>query len=896
MPFVAKSAAPRDPNLAAWNPVYDQAACGGITLLTAPPGYLLGEDLAASVARRGRGVIWLRLGPEDHDPGTLLASLVDAARRHDPALGPATAELMRREPGPVGGWPALFDQLAAEFNGIGMAATLVVEHVHHLDQAHAALGLLATRLFPTLPPAMPRILTSHRELPPAALPPGAARWSASDLRIDPAVVLERIAHEVPGLSDEGLRHAAALCQGRAAALAALHAAAALLGVRFVDGVLRRAASLHDLLGMLAGAWLGMLDPAVQRALGLGLRLGYVHSSLLDAALGGARLPQGPWLQALASGWWRVRTEWRAPLRAALGSCNLPDRTALRRAAEHLASDGAIEQAVPLYLELGDPDGAVQAITGVAGQLLDLGQWELLAEWLDRIPDRLLEREPSMVYCQAEIHAALGRTELAERRFALAASLFGSRHDADGVCRTALAESALATLRHDTARAEARARAASAAAEEAGIPWHRTWAAWQLGTLASTSGRLADATTYFSRAAALATQAGQEPAMVEFLAEAETLATRLQGLQQERERHRAAGLALEDAEREVRVRLAALLGPSPERARTLTARYGWSQTPVALKIPVPPLGPEPATTATRWWSRLRRRRAIGGAAAHPPAVPRERASVPAGHGPHQQPAGATRRAAPTLSAHLLGRLRVTLDGTPVDEWPSGRGRSLFGYLFTHREPWPSREVLMSLFWPNSPPEAARNSLNVAVHGLRRTLGAAADVPVVLFQADSYRLHPNLELWLDVDEFERHVEAGRQLEAAGDLPAASGEYELAAALYQGDLLADDPYEEWLLLDRERLRVAFLDVLDRLSHLYFSQQRYAPCATLCLRIIERDPCREDAHRRLMRCYDRQGQPHLALRQYRVCAETLRAELDVDPALATTALCERIRAGEPT
>src|SRR6266568_5188819 len=478
MPFVAKSAAPRDPNLAAWNPVYDQAACGGITLLTAPPGYLLGEDLAASVARRGRGVIWLRLGLEDYDPGTLLASLVDAARRHEPALGPATAELMRREPGPVGRWPALFDQLAAEFNGIGMAATLVVEHVHHLDQAHAALGLLATRLFPTLPPAMPRILTSHRELPPAALPPGAARWSASDLRIDPAVVLERIAHEVPGLSDEGLRHAAALCQGRAAALAALHAAAALLGVRFVDGVLRRAASLHDLLGMLAGAWLGMLDPAVQRALGLGLRLGYVHSSLLDAALGGARLPQGPW---------------------------------------------------------------VQALTGVAGQLLDLGQWELLAEWLDRIPDRLLEREPSMVYCQAEIHAALGRTELAERRFALAASLFGSRHDADGVCRTALAESALATLRHDTARAEARARAASAAAEEAGIPWHRTWAAWQLGTLASTSGRLADATTYFSRAAALATQAGQEPAMVEFLAEAETLATRLQGLQQERERHRAAGL-------------------------------------------------------------------------------------------------------------------------------------------------------------------------------------------------------------------------------------------------------------------------------------------------------------------------------------------------------------------
>ena len=30
----------------------------------------------------------------------------------------------------------------------------------------------------------------------------------------------------------------------------------------------------------------------------------------------------------------------------------------------------------------------------------------------------------------------------------------------------------------------------------------------------------------------------------------------------------------------------------------------------------------------------------------------------------------------LSVQLLGRLRVRLDDTPVDVWPSGRGRSLF----------------------------------------------------------------------------------------------------------------------------------------------------------------------------------------------------------------------------
>jgi DNA-binding SARP family transcriptional activator len=252
------------------------------------------------------------------------------------------------------------------------------------------------------------------------------------------------------------------------------------------------------------------------------------------------------------------------------------------------------------------------------------------------------------------------------------------------------------------------------------------------------------------------------------------------------------------------------------------------------------------------------------------------------------------AAPMLAVHLLGRLRVSLDGVAVDEWPSGRGRSLFKYLLTHRDPWPQRDVLMDVFWPDSPPAAARNSLNVAVHGLRRALRAAADIPVVVLHDGTYRLAADLRLWVDVDELERHVEGGHRLEAAGDQAGAIAEYERAAELYQGDFLADDPYEGWPVLTREHLRLTYLDLLDRLSRLYFGQGRYAAAAALCRRMIEQDNCREDAHRRLIRCYSRQDQPHLALRQYLACANALRAELDVDPAPATVRLQEAIRRHE--
>ena len=132
------------------------------------------------------------------------------------------------------------------------------------------------------------------------------------------------------------------------------------------------------------------------------------------------------------------------------------------------------------------------------------------------------------------------------------------------------------------------------------------------------------------------------------------------------------------------------------------------------------------------------------------------------------------------------------------------------------------------------------------------------------------------------------------ATGGADGGPVQYEVADAIYRGDFLADDPYESWPVLTRERLRLAHLDILDRLSRLTFTYERYATSAALCQRIIELDPGREDSHRRLMRCYCRQGQPHLALLQYRACVRALKEELGVEVAPATARLHEQIRRHE--
>jgi TolB-like protein/Tfp pilus assembly protein PilF len=55
--------------------------------------------------------------------------------------------------------------------------------------------------------------------------------------------------------------------------------------------------------------------------------------------------------------------------------------------------------------------------------------------------------------------------------------------------------------------------------------------------------------------------------------------------------------------------------------------------------------------------------------------------------------------------------------------------------------------------------------------------------------------------------------------------------------------------------------------------------------------DPLREDAHRLLMRLYDNAGRRSAALRQFQICEDVLRRELDVEPAPETLQLISEIR-----
>jgi DNA-binding SARP family transcriptional activator len=254
-----------------------------------------------------------------------------------------------------------------------------------------------------------------------------------------------------------------------------------------------------------------------------------------------------------------------------------------------------------------------------------------------------------------------------------------------------------------------------------------------------------------------------------------------------------------------------------------------------------------------------------------------------------------KAMPDMTAHLLGELNVAFQDHPVGTWASGRGRAVFEYLLVNRHSKVRRDRLMSVFWPEVSPDAARNSLNVAIHGLRQSLRAAAgDVAVVIHRDQAYLIEPALDIWVDVEVFGEQMKAARQHLATAEPVKAEPYLEAATLLYQGEFLAGDPYEEWAIVMRENLRLCYLEALDQLGELRLNSGNYVGCVAVCLKLLACDNCREDAHCRLMRCYSRQGQVQLALRQYHSCAAALRTELDVAPSPGMTELFKCLRRRE--
>jgi DNA-binding SARP family transcriptional activator len=240
--------------------------------------------------------------------------------------------------------------------------------------------------------------------------------------------------------------------------------------------------------------------------------------------------------------------------------------------------------------------------------------------------------------------------------------------------------------------------------------------------------------------------------------------------------------------------------------------------------------------------------------------------------------------------LLGGFRLLRDGQPLEGMIAGKAMTLLSTLALHLETGVSRDTLLDLLWPDQESEHSAGSLHSLIYSLHRRLrGDPHDASTVVYANGAYALNRAAGVSTDVARFDELVLHGNRLAAFRRDADAAGHYGQALALYRGDLAIGS--EVYAVIERERLRVSFLTVLAWMADRSFRETDYAAALDYASRLLVYDPCREDAHRVVMRAHVRRGERAQALRQFRLCEQILRREFDADPEPATIDLFDLIR-----
>jgi DNA-binding SARP family transcriptional activator len=250
--------------------------------------------------------------------------------------------------------------------------------------------------------------------------------------------------------------------------------------------------------------------------------------------------------------------------------------------------------------------------------------------------------------------------------------------------------------------------------------------------------------------------------------------------------------------------------------------------------------------------------------------------------------------------MLGEFQIWRNHLSIraNEWKSHKEKTLLKILLVHRDHVILQDQLIELLWPDVRYSAALNNLWVTISNLRRLLEPAlrkpSDSQMILSQPSGYKLTTSGTVRLDIDDFSAQVAAGNELCERGQFHAALIAYRAAQALYTGDFLAEDRYEEWTLTKRLELSQEHLHLLKTMAECHMTLEQYQQALSPLLKILTLQPCWETIWRKVMLCHWLSGERDQALFAFDRCREILKKQLKVPPMSSTLELRDRILRGE--
>ncbi|MGH3805580.1 MAG: AfsR/SARP family transcriptional regulator [Pseudonocardiaceae bacterium] len=226
-------------------------------------------------------------------------------------------------------------------------------------------------------------------------------------------------------------------------------------------------------------------------------------------------------------------------------------------------------------------------------------------------------------------------------------------------------------------------------------------------------------------------------------------------------------------------------------------------------------------------------------------------------------------------HLFGGPYATLGGRRW-EVPEGSKR-LLAFVALHRRRVERRHAAGTL-WPIGDDGRAAGNLRSALWRLR---GAGID----LLAADKWSLALCDEVVVDVHVVSNW--AGRLI----DKTASDDDLAVLPCWVDALDLLPGWYDDWALVERERMRQRVLHALEALSRRLVGAGRCAEAVEAAMLAVGADPLRESAQRALIEAHLAEGNWVEGWRGYQAYRDLLRRELGVEPSADLVALLQAAR-----
>ncbi len=237
----------------------------------------------------------------------------------------------------------------------------------------------------------------------------------------------------------------------------------------------------------------------------------------------------------------------------------------------------------------------------------------------------------------------------------------------------------------------------------------------------------------------------------------------------------------------------------------------------------------------------------------------------------------------LHLKLFSRFQVMDNEVALTSILRPRAQRLLVYLLLHRHAPYTRESIAFTLWPDCSEKEALGTLRRALSELRVALPSLVEGEWIMSARGELSWNSHAPYWLDLEVFEQLI---RQA-----IPAALHQ---AVALYTGDLLAEWD-EEWVLVERERLRQLQLNTLRQLVGHHRALAEYETTLRLAHQALALDPLAEAIYRELIALHYEAGDRAAALAEYDRLRTLLHDELGVEPMTETQALRAAIVQGAP-